>query len=54
MYQLRPLVNLQIMKNIYDALFYSRVIYGIQVWGNACDMHIKEIPKQTKELVAFL
>ena len=33
MYKLRPFVNLQIMKNIYHALFYSHVIYGIQLWG---------------------
>ena len=39
MYKLRPFVNLKIMKNIYHALFYSHAIYGIQVWGNACDTH---------------
>ena len=43
MYKLRPFVNLQIMKNIYHALFYSHVIYGIQVWGNACDTHLNTI-----------
>ena len=43
MYKLRPFVNLKIMKNIYHALFYSHVIYGIQVWGNACDTHINAI-----------
>ena len=43
MYKLRPFVNVQIMKNIYYALFYSHVIYGIQVWGTACDTHIKAV-----------
>ena len=43
MYKLRPFVNMQIMKNIYYALFYSHVIYGIQVWDNACDKHIKAV-----------
>ena len=43
MYKLRPFVNVQIMKNIYYALFYSHVIYGIQVWGNACVTHIKAV-----------
>ena len=43
MYKLRPFVNLQIMKNIYHTLFYSHIIYGVQVCGNACDTHIKTI-----------
>ena len=43
MYKLRPFVNLKIMKNIYHALFYSHVIYGIQVWGNDCDTYINAI-----------
>ena len=43
MYKLRPFVNLQIMKNIYHSLFYSHLIYGIQVWENACDTRIKAI-----------
>ena len=40
MYKLRPFVNLKIMKNVYHALFYSHLVYGIQVWGSACDSHI--------------
>ena len=43
MYKLSPFVNVQIMKNIYYALFYSHVIYDIQVWGNACVTHIKAV-----------
>ena len=43
MYKLRPFVNLQIMKNIYHSLFYSHLIYGIQVWGIACNTHLKAI-----------
>ena len=43
MYKLRPFVNLQIMKNTYHALFYSHIVYGIHVWGNASDSHVKAI-----------
>ena len=43
MYKLRPFVNLKIMKNVYHALFYSHLIYGIEVWGSACDSHIGNI-----------
>ena len=43
MYKIRPFVNLQIMKNKYHSLYYSHLIYGTQVWGNACDTHLKAI-----------
>ena len=43
LYKLRPFVNLQIMKNTYHALFYSHIVYGIHVWGNASDSHVKAI-----------
>ena len=31
------------MKNTYHALFYSHIVYGIHVWGNASDSHVKAI-----------
>ena len=43
MFNLRPFVNLQIIKNVYYALFFSRIVYGIQVWGTACDIHLKAL-----------
>ena len=43
LYNLRPFVNLQIMKNTYHALFYLHIVYGIHVWGNASDSHVKAL-----------
>ena len=43
MFKLRPFVNLKIMKNIYYALLFSHIVYGIQVWGTACDIHLKAL-----------
>ena len=43
LYKLRPFVNLKIMRNVYHALFYSHLVYGIQVWGPTCDSHIGTI-----------
>ena len=54
MYKLRPFVNLQIMKNIYHSLFYSHLIYGIQVWGNACDTHLKAIQMLQNRVVRLI
>ena len=34
MYKLRPFINLKIMRNVYHALFYSHMVYGIEVWGS--------------------
>ena len=31
------------MKNTYHALFYLHIVYGIHVWGNASDSHVKSI-----------
>ena len=43
MYKIRPFINIAIMKNLYYALIYSHLVYAIQVWGSACDMHLKKI-----------
>ena len=54
MYKLRPFINLQIMKNVYHALFYSHVVYGIRVWGTARDLHIKAIEILQKRVVRLI
>ena len=54
LYKLRPFVNLKIMKNVYHALFYSHLVYGIQVWGSACDSHIGTIQVLQKTVVRLM
>ena len=54
MYKLRPFVNLQIMKNVYHALFYSHIVYGIQVWGSACVTHLKAIQILQKRVIRLI
>ena len=54
MYKLRPFVNLKIMKNVYHALFYSHLVYGILVWGSACDSHIGNINVLQKRVVRLM
>ena len=43
MFKLRPFVNLQIMKNVYYALFFSHIVCGIQVGETLCDIHLKAL-----------
>ena len=42
------------MKNVYHALFYSHLVYGIQVWGSACDSHIGTIQVLQKRVVRLM
>ena len=42
------------MKNIYHALFYSNIVYGIQVWGSASDSHIKAIQVLQNRVVLLI
>ena len=52
--KLRPFVNLEIMKNVYYALFYSHLVYGLQVWGSACDTLIGSIQVLQKRVVRLI
>ena len=54
LYKLRPFVNLEIMKNVYYALFYSHLVYGIQVWGSSCDTLIGSIQVLQKRVVRLI
>ena len=42
------------MKNVYHAIFYSHIVYGIQVWGSACDSHLKAIQILQNRVVRLL
>ena len=54
LHKLTPFVNLKIMKNVYHALSYSHLVYGIQVWGSACDSHIGTIQVLQKRVVRLM
>ena len=42
------------MKNVYNALFYSHLVYDIEVWGSACDSHIGNINILQKRVVRLM
>ena len=54
MYKLRPFVNMNILKNIYYSLVYSHLVYGIHVWGTACDTELNKILIPQKRLVRLI
>ena len=35
MMMMRPLVTSKILGNVYDAIIYPFLLYGIMIWGNA-------------------
>ena len=54
LYKLRPFVNIKIMKDIYYALIYSHLVYAIEVWGSACDVHLTKILTLQKRAVRVM
>ena len=54
MFKLRPFVNLKIMRNVYHALFFSHIVYGIQVWGTVCDIHLKALQVLQNRIVRLI
>ena len=54
MYKIRPFINIAIMKTLYYALIYSHLVYAIQVWGSACDTHLKKITVLQKRAVRLM
>ena len=42
------------MKNVYYALFFSHIVYGIQVWGTACDIHLKALEVLQNRIVRLI
>ena len=54
MYRLRNFVDLQILKNLYYCLIYSHLIYGIEVWGSACQTTMTPIISLQKRAVRMM
>ena len=54
LYKLRPFVTTKIMTNIYYALIYSHLVYAIEIWGSACDTHLRKILTLQKRAVRII
>src|SRR5258705_10690163 len=53
-YKIKRVIPLSVKKNIYYALVHSVLVYGIVVWGNAYDAHLKELDMIQKRICKSL
>ena len=53
-YNIRDLLSKDNIKTIYYALIYSRIKYGISVYGQACNTKLKRIQKIQNQLLKVL
>ena len=53
-YNIRHLLSKDNIKTIYYALIYSRIKYGISVYGQACNTKLKRIQKLQNQLLKVL
>ena len=54
LYKIRPFVNTKIMKNIYYALFYSHIVYAIEVWGSTGITNLNKIITLQKRVIRLM
>ena len=54
LYKLRHFVNIKVMNNIYYALFYSHIVYAIEVWGSTSNIYINNIITLQKRVVRLM
>ena len=43
MYKIRSFVNPSILVTLYYSIIYPHLLYGIQVWGSACDSYVNRL-----------
>ena len=51
LYKLRPFVSQHILKNVYYAIVYPFLLYGIGVWGNCAKSFLTPLFLQQKKFV---
>ena len=54
LYKLRPYVTAKILTNVYYAIVYPFLLYGVVVWGNACKTLLEPIHIMQKKIVRMI
>lgn len=53
LYRIGSLIPLWLKKNLYNALFYSRLSYGVLVWGTTTKKKLQQTYNATKENTSY-
>ena len=51
LYKIRPFVTTSILLNVYHAIIYPFLLYGVSVWGNVCKTRLEPIHIMQKKFV---
>ena len=54
LYKIRHFVNIKLMKTLYYSLVYPHLLYAIEVWGSADDIHLNKLLILQKKIVRLM
>ena len=54
LFKLRYYMNTSMLKGLYYSLVYSHLVYGIEVWGSACDTNLDKIIVLQKKAIRVI
>ena len=49
--RIKNLLSLDTMRMLYDCVIYSRVQYGIPIWGNGAKVNLKELSVRLNSII---
>ena len=50
----RKVLNINTLRTIYNSFVYPYITYGVEVWGNACDIHIRPLITLQKRIIRII
>ena len=53
-YKLRTALPEQVLKQIYFAFVHSRILYGIEVYANTCNIYLDKLIKLNNKILRIL
>ena len=54
MYKIKNYVNTKTLTMLYNSLIYPHLLYGVPIWGNADDVHLKTLLTIQKKAVRII
>ena len=54
MYKIRSFVNPTLLLTLFYSIIYSHLLYGIHVWGSACDTYVNRLLILQKKVVRMI